>query len=268
MGCCHYKDEIKIPSIKPNTISTETVREKFTYFLDVFINDYQSWVLEKITPEKPRSMHEFEKIIKHSLQTAVKRFQEFTSTYPDTESIRSESKKFQMFLISKCKSKQAYFRFLNNCYSFEYIYSLEKHILSQLSRTSMSVEDCVSTYMMLARGSYTLEGLEILYELVKIPEHNRNTFLDAKALTIRSDMQKVREQLIKLDTSSSMPLISDDFRSTTISFLNAPEAVPSEYLDSSFSYDLDSEVLDGFSAQSPSPPLLFPGLVITNNYIN
>ena len=252
MGCCAQRHQIITPLTLDQLSKISSVRESILYYSDVFISDFEKLLFDKIIPTKPRSMHEFDNIFNYCIKTIAKNYNDYTSTsYSNDPFIVTEVRKCKSFLISKCKSKEGYFRLLNNIYSFEFIFQLEKFLIEKLNKQLITEEICIGEYNKFARGSYTLQGLEDIYEAFLIDGHKRIKFLEEKALIIRKELKEFREQLISAENYKEIPGIKEEIPSTTISFNNAPEASFSEYADSQYN-DLDFDPLE------LDPPFLLP----------
>lgn len=220
MGCCHSKQEIISPLEKIKTPSQIDLKETFSRYVEILLQDYEKTITEKIIPSRPRTMHEFDKIIKSSIQITFQKYKEMTVNYSSKEDVQKEIKNYRLFLISKCKSKEGYFRFLNNYHSFEFVYQLKKHIIQELNDGKLTVTECVSQYKNLAKGSYVLEGLQDLHDAIELPVEKRLEYIINKKNAIRQELEDNRNQLLRIYSNVNFPCLNDEIPSTTISFFS------------------------------------------------
>ncbi|OMJ70331.1 hypothetical protein SteCoe_31703 [Stentor coeruleus] len=269
MGCCSNKQEIISPMNKTKDPSQEELKETLLSYVNIFLEDYEKLIKKKIIPNRPRAMHEFDKIVKHSINTIFQKYKEITATYSKKEYIQSEIKKYSLYLISKCKSREGYYRFINNLYSFEYANHLKKHLIQELNNSNITSEACINQYNKLAKGSYVIEGLQDLYDVLELPAEKRLNFLNDKASKIKQELEDDRKQLIRIFDNIDLPLVSEEITSTNISYFNALESSSGEYIESQ-NYEIDFEVLE--NAEEPqskrSSTYLDPNYHrVNNNYI-
>ena len=152
-------------------------------------------MMEKMIPKTPKNNYEIDKIINISISQIMTAFKESISTFPVSELLKSEIKKSEFLLFSKIKAKEGFFRFLNNFYSFEYIFQLEKFLIRELSLNKMNDSQCIQAYTKLAKGNFVLEGLQIIHDILSCSAEQRLEFLQKKAeITIR-ELEEHRNEL-------------------------------------------------------------------------
>lgn len=266
MGCCSNKQEIISPINKLKDSDQEELKVALSSFVNILLEDYEKLIKNKIIPNRPRTMHEFDKIIKHSTNTIFQKYKEITATYSKKDYIQSEVKKYSIFLLSKCNSREGYYRFINNFYSFEYAHHLKKHLIQELNNSNITSEACINQYTKLAKGSYVIEGLQDLYDALELPAEMRLSFLNDKTNAIKKGLEEDRKQLISIYDNIDLPLINEEIPSTSISYFNALESSSGDYIESQI-YEIDFEVLE--KADEPksgrSSTYLDPNYHIANN---
>ncbi|OMJ90618.1 hypothetical protein SteCoe_7017 [Stentor coeruleus] len=198
MGSCRSKEEIISPLDKIKTPSQIILKETLSGYVEILLQDYEKILTQKIVPSNPQTMHEFDKIIKFTIQKALQKYKDMTINFSSKEDVQEEIKNYRLYLISKCKLKEGYFRFINNYHSFEFVYELKKNLIQELNDEKLTVTECVSEYKKLAKGSYLLEGLQDLHDAVELPLEKRLKFITNKANTIRQELEDNRNQLLRI----------------------------------------------------------------------
>ncbi|OMJ70764.1 hypothetical protein SteCoe_31185 [Stentor coeruleus] len=218
MGCCHSNQKIISPLDKIKTPSQILLKETLSKYVELLLQDYEKAIIEKIVPSKPLTMHEFDKIIKSSTQKAFQKYKDMTVNFSNKETVQEEINYYRLYLISKCKSKEGYFRFLSNFHSFEFVYQLMKHLIQELNDEKLTITECVSHYKKLAKGSIILEGLQNLYDAIELPTEKRLEFIINKTNAVRKELEDSRNQLLRIYSNANFPCTNEEIPSTTISF--------------------------------------------------
>ena len=242
MGCCAHKDEIILPFSKEAQILSLEVRKKLYCYTNELIDDFEKILLEKINQNKPRSVHEFNKVIQYAIQSVLRIFKQHIASFDPDPITQYEINKYKLFIISKCKSKQGHFSFLNSYYSLAYTYQLQSFLIKKLNNHAINSEECIAEYKKLAKGCFVFESIQDLHEIILLDSSERMQLLEQRTESIRNELKEFRNQLMLAENYVDVVNFNEDIRSTAISFLGVAEESSAEILESQ--YDEDIEYLE------------------------
>ncbi|OMJ66690.1 hypothetical protein SteCoe_36382 [Stentor coeruleus] len=211
MGCCNASEKVVSSQLKEgldlDQLDSEKALEEITERVIKALKDFEQKVLKRITPEKPRGTIEFEQIIRYSLQETYKNFEAQFLQEPKSQEIKVEYKKYRLYLLSKCKSKEAYFRYLNDCYSFEQNLSLKNLIVNRFCSKQIDYIQAIETYQKMARGTYTIEGLEDVHEMLQLEDkESMLKKIEIKSEEIKKGLEENRIQLERIECKPLLPI--------------------------------------------------------------
>lgn len=239
MGCCKSKGEVIIPITKEEKQNSTDIKGTLAFYTSIFMEDFEKILLEKITPEKPKSMHEFSKAINFGIKVVCENFNSYTSHFAKDSATQSELQKYKLFIVSKCKSKEGYFNFLNSFYSFDFIYQLEKHLVEGVMNEKLSIGQCIIEFNRLAKGCFMLEGLDDLHTVLSLPDSEKFEFIEQKATEIKKELQNFKEQLLLAENALIVLNLRETLTSTPISFSNIERTSSNERAESPMLQDDD-----------------------------
>jgi hypothetical protein len=124
-------------------------------------------LLEKITPTSPITSEEFEKLYRTYTKEICNRYAKQFEPKSGSEKELKIYKISRMYLISKWKSQEGYFRLLNEFYSFQHNYSLKISIIKEFWNRRDNISLIMYEYQKKAKGTYFYQGLQ---EICKINE--------------------------------------------------------------------------------------------------
>lgn len=210
MGCCNAVEQVKISPLKSQLVldsySKTEASEIIEKLVDSSINSYEKAIMAKITPKRPLNLIEFEKSLKTSLTTELNNFDEQIGKIPETPEIFSIYSKYKIYLMSKCKSREGYFRYLNNLYSFQLIFNIRQEILTDFFDRKTSYEETINRYKKQARGTYVIYGLQKLYDHIKIGNKEEVfKLMDEDAAVVYQTLEDNRVQLERASRKAILP---------------------------------------------------------------
>lgn len=177
MGCCHQNVRILTPPI--NLVSNYLTNEKLTLtkLVQIQVENFEKLVQTKIKPNKPKTATEISGVIELSMRKVVQDFENSVKYYNNEAQIENLIKTFKLYLVSKCKSKEGFFRNQNDYFSFKYIFNLIKFLLGKMKSEGFSVKDSIELYSKLARGAYMIMGLNEYNILLGLSDEEKEEYL-------------------------------------------------------------------------------------------
>ena len=187
---------------KPVTVISRFVDEEFSNF--------ESSLLEKIIPKKPRGAVEFEQIFQNITRNSYQNYLRHFSPAPKLPKNLKEYEQYKVYLLSKCRSKEGHYRCLNDLYSFEHNYSLKHYIIKEFSTRLLTQEEAISLYRKLAKGTFIIEGLQDVYDFLKLRDKGEmKEFVERKADEVKGIIEENRKQLERAERKAILPLHFD-----------------------------------------------------------
>lgn len=215
MGCCNASEKVVSSQLKEgldlDKLDSEKAFGEITERVFKALKEFEQKILKRITPEKPRGLIEFEQIIRYSIQEIYKNFESQFPQEPKSPQIKAEYKKYRLYLLSKCKSKEAYFRYLNDSYSFKHNLSLKTFIVNSFCSKQINHIQAIETYQKMARGTYIIEGLQDMHEILRLED--KETMLnkiEIKSEEIRKGLEENRIQLERIECRPLFPISIKD----------------------------------------------------------
>ena len=226
MGCCNTTEQVKCSNLKPqldlDNLSKSEASVMIEQLVNSSINSFELSVNKKVIPKRPLNLIEFEQVLKLTLNTEIINFDNQIGKIPERFEILAEYKKFKHYLISKCKSREGFFRYLNNFYSFKLVCDIKREIISDFQDGKLTFEEGISKYKRSARGTFIIYGLQTLYELLKI--ENKDEVLKIMNKNAERIFEKLEDNRIQLERASRkaiLPLnIKDDLLDPIDDFVN------------------------------------------------
>ena len=214
MGCSHNRQEIIIPKNHPPF----HLRSTLFSIVQSLSKEFEDSLLEKLVLDEPRSIQEFNKLICSTLQDKLKKFDKQIEEFTGQKPFRSESSFFQNYLISKCKSKEGYYRNLNDFNSVQFIGRLRRNLMEQLNKGSIDQVQCLEMFSHWAKGTYVLKGLSDMHQLLALDEKGRDQYLCNEEEKEKNDLDEDKARLMDMSRKRFADL-PDEIPSTAMSNL-------------------------------------------------
>lgn len=209
MGCCNTTEQVRCSTLKPqldlDAYSKAEASEMINQLVNSSINSFDLAFNRKVSPKRPLNLIEFEQVLKSTLNTEINNFDQLIGKIPENPEILAEYKKLKLYLISKCRSREGYFRYLNNSYSFKLVSDIKHDILSDFFEGKLSFDEGISKYKRFARGTFIIFGLQTLYELMSI--ENKDEAFKIMNQNAEKIFDKLEDNKIQLERASRKALL-------------------------------------------------------------
>ena len=212
MGCCSSISKTiivqKINTCSLDALQLENPVSLILKFVDEEFINFESKLLEKIIPTKPRGAVEFERLFQHQICISSQRYMRYFSPVPKISNNLKEYEQYRIYFLSKCRSKEGSYRCLNDFYSFEHNYTLKHHLIKEISSKLLAHEEVITLYIKLAKGTFIIEGLQDVYDFLKLAEISQmKRFVEIKANEVKMIIEANRKQLERAERRAFLPLI-------------------------------------------------------------
>lgn len=234
MGCTQNRQGI----ILPDTNSISQLRLSLNSMISSLSKDFEDSLLEKLVLCHPLSIQEFNKTMQYFIQETVKRFEMQVQEDSTLKPFQSKVYLFKNYLISKCQSKEGYFRNLNDTNSVESISRLRRNLLEQLNKGTITETQCIEMYSKWAKGTFMLKGLNDMHQLVALNEDEREKYLSDEERKEINELNENKLRLLEISKANSTFLL-DEIESTAISQIAVSRASAHEIEKGIFCEDLE-----------------------------
>ena len=236
MGCSHNRQEIVTPLNNPPF----QLRSALYTIVQSLSKEFEDTLVEKLVVSEPRSIQEFNKLINFTLQDKLKKFELQTEEYTNQKPFQSQSSFFKNYLISKCKSKEGYYRNLNDINSVEFTSRLRRNLLEQLNKGSINEVQCLELFSKWAKGTYVFKGLSDIHQLLPLDVQERERYLCEEEEKEKRDLEENRARLM-LVGKKRFSGFSDEIQSTAMSNLGQYGVLNGEMDSAVIFEDLESK---------------------------
>jgi hypothetical protein len=233
MGCCQSIAKVESSLLKNQTdldkLPKDEAIQTLKHSVSQSVKDFENALHIKITPKRPLSLSEFEQTIKYSIQSELQRFDLKFFKIPENLEILAEYKKYRSYLLSKCSSKEGYFRNLNDFYSSELVSTLSSEIIQEFFDGKFEFQDALNKYQRLARGSYVISGLQNLHGFLQMESsHQALEKLRLEMDEVEKVLEINKKELERASNKALLPLDSEnDYVNPFSTPRNQSAAVPS-----------------------------------------
>lgn len=234
MGCTQNRQGI----ILPDSSHFSQLRPIINSIISSLTKDFENSLLEKLVLGHPLSIQEFNKIIQIHIQETVNKFEMQVKGDADLKPFQSQVYLFKKYLISKCKSKEGYYRNLNDTNSAQLIARLRRTLLEQFNKGSISQEQCLEMYSKWAKGTFVLKGLNDMHQLMALKEDEREKYLSDEEDKENNELNENKLRLIEVAKANSTFLL-DEIESTAMSQIVVSRASALEVDKGIFCEDFD-----------------------------
>lgn len=204
MGCCQGKQVIITPLEKSQLLSTLSLREKLLILSEELFQEFESLSGSKLSI--PRSLPEINQIIRQTLSSILKRFDEKTSKFKNESSEKLISI-YKFYLISKCKSAEGPLRNKNDVKSFEHLTSLKHELFDLYDQGKISSQELIEMFQKLSKGTFVLRGLNEIYEFINLSQEERRLKMKIQEENDWNQLVNDQEELAKASQKIFIPLI-------------------------------------------------------------
>jgi hypothetical protein len=205
MGCCQHSNGI----IKPGPIKRPSLlsglKEKLSEITENLLKEYEDHLLQRVTPDQPRTLAEFSQISSKTMEKVTKEYDEETKDLAKNLLYISQIKFYKHYLSSKCKAKEGLLSNENSLNSFRYIFKLIETLLNKIEQGIIDDKQSVEAFTKLAKGAYMIKGLQIYHNLLGVNSNERKKLLKALQENENSRLIDDRNQLVGLYKDSLIP---------------------------------------------------------------
>lgn len=196
MGCCQNNGKIITPPIHPRPSQLVQLKSKLLAIVQSQVEVFETSIQQKITTNKPKNSIEFIDLINKSIKKSIKNYEESTNNSNALLSHMNQIKFFKFYLISKCKSKEGFYRNQNNYFSFKYIFNLIRFLLTKIKNEGLSKESSLEMYSKMAKGTYMIKGLDHFNTLLTLEDREKEMLLQKIEKNEMEKLSLEKSQLI------------------------------------------------------------------------
>ena len=205
MGCCHHNQRIINPGPIRRSSGLSLLKENLSNITDSLLKEYESNLSERINPDQPRTLAEFNHITNSQIEKLVTKYDLLTKDLPKNILNTSHIKFYKNYLSSKCKAKEGLFSNLNSLNSCKYIFKLIETLLSKIQEGCIDEKQSIESFLKLAKGAYMIRGLQVYHNLLGINLNERMKLLKTLEDNENQKLIEDRNQLIGLFKDSLLP---------------------------------------------------------------
>lgn len=170
---------------------------------------FDNAVLLKMSSEKPQDFSKFNRMIKLQIDKAE---QELVGKLSGI--VKKDCQKvvgLRKFLVSTCKAKEGYFRYLNCIHSLRYMHLLKLQLIEDAVSCKSTDTEVLGIYMKSAKGCYSMQGFLELEGLLKLKNDPSDMKVNLYKQTI-AEQKTLQSELKILDEANEISLIPLGFQ--------------------------------------------------------